>query len=570
MDASDSPRPPRSRAVPFHELSVAFQLVFVAALTLANVIFFDWDAGMVAGALVAETLTIWLLFPWVWTVVDWRWHDVTHPDAVARQRRIDAGDATDEDHTIAARRRHRTSLRPFSWAKSLAGNLGVVIFTSAFGGILPIILLSVATQPWPEWAGNWAATHWGLPPIVGFFLWPIALAVGLASEWPSFTWTVAAVCLVVVLQVISASARAFSRAIEPKDLDDDSIAQMSMATVPLFIMAGISLAVGGWLAEHRTFRGAWTHEDAAVWSLVILIVLRSVIGGLRRALRRSDRALRSGDRERLANTDRSLAYVVVATLVGLAGVGAFALAMTEPRTEPLEPDPSACLTAWRGAFHPETRAALSNWDDAWNADAHTACERITSATSLHLRAPLHPDDLRLFTAVRSLTLTRGAHIHLGDLALLPSVEGVHLIAPGPIDLSTLAPSLTLRRLSIQDATVRSAERVWSTPGLESVHFVRVELGEGALPTRRVRTTVRELSLEAVRGDVDAFLFGGLGVEKLRLVDTPVTSTSLRRLLWVRQLVVDDGLSDEAYCAIVGRMMLVGAERARSACGHVTL
>lgn len=524
--------------VPLNETGFALQLLLAGLLPLINAALFDWDAGMVAGLLIVEALVVLLMLPLLWTVLDLAWH---------RHKRGEG----DEPATT------------FPWARRLGSNLLGLLVVLAFGGLLPILILSVGVPQWMDWAGNLAVTEFGVPAPLTLFLWPFALAWGLAGEWPGYALSVIAVALVAAVQVGSAAWQGLSRKVHPRELEDEATMQLSMVTVPLFIMAGIAWGIGQWFAERRVLPEPLAGEDVALWALVILTLMRSIVAGLGRRAQQATRAWQSGKPEAGRRGDgillrgASVAGIVLAVLIGLA------FAVSLPRDAGRTSAAIDCLASWPGDFRPASRAVLSPGNEAWLSDPNVACERLATATSLRLSDAIDPEDFAWFSGVSVLELSGGAAGHVADLHRLPALKRVSIVAGPALDARSIAPPPGLDLLAIARTPILHAEALWRLPALRALALSEVELRDAN--ALRGRTRISDLGLRQVSGDVGPFLQGGLGITALRLRQQPLPMDARRGLYWVKRLEVDEDMPDADYCRLIDGLYSVRGARARD-CG----
>jgi len=539
MTAPASGQAANTGHVPLNETGFALQLLLAGLLPLVNAVLFDWDAGMVAGLLIVEALVVLFMLPLLWTVLDLAWHRL-------KQRETEPAQAA-----------------AFPWARKLGGNLLGLLVVLAFGGLLPIIVLSVGVPQWMDWAGNLAVTEFGVPAPLTLMLWPFALAWGLAEAWPSYALSVIAVALVAAFQVASAAWQGLARNVHPRELEDEATMQLSMVTVPLFIMAGIAWGIGQWFAERRVLPEPLSGEDVALWALVTLTVMRSVVAGLGRRAQQATRAWQTGGADAGRRGDRLLLRGATAAGIALAVMFGLVFAISSPRLSgPASAGPD-CLASWPGDFRPDSRAVLSKGNEAWLSDANLACERLATATSLRLAGAIDPADLDWFRQVAVIELSGSASRHVADLHRLPAMKRVAITAAEPVDARAFEVPPGLDLVAISRTPVSHAEALWRLPELRSLALSEVELRD-TTPIRG-RTRVRELGLRQVSGDLAPFLQGALGITSLRLRQQPLPDEARHGLYWLRRLDVDEDMPDADYCGLIEALYSVRGARARD-CG----
>jgi hypothetical protein len=537
------------------------QAVTMALLPVINVVWMDWDAGMVTALVLAEILAGWLLLPLVWTAIDGRWRAEHRAEAKAVLAAAARPDATDEDRTRAQQRWVRQSAGPWNPVRSLLSNTVGAALIWLLVGLLPIILLSVSAPAWMEWASNWAVTHWGIPAMPTLALWPFALAWATRETWPLFGWSMVLVGGLVVLQGVVETLQVATGRIRARVADEESTQRLAMLTTPLFLLAGLSAAAGGALARWRELPAGWGLEDATLWSIVALLVLRGLVLTVMHTTRTWALA---GTAQARRDVDRTLGATLGAAALGTACLLAAFWYLTSPHPVPQPPpDHAACVATWPGVLHPDTRAALDNWDDAWNTDPARACERLGAATSLRLRAPVHPDDLTRFTGVTLLELRGDALALAPHLDRLPALNNITL-ADGTLDARTLVLPRALSMLALQRLTLQHGEALWYLRDIEWLGLQDVTLTD-TTPIAG-RTALRQLRLERVDGERAAFLHGALGIERLRLGEQTLEPEDLKRLLWVRRVEWHQPPDEATACPILARMHRVRGEQA-AACGH---
>lgn len=508
------------------------QLALVAAMPLVNARYFDWDAGMIAGLLIAELVAMFAVTPFLLATVD------AVRDAESGKRWL------------------------VQWAKRLPGGLLIAAMYLVFGGALPLILLSVTAVDWFPWASNYGATTFGVPGPVSLLLWPFLLALAVADLWFSYTFSVAMVVVLVVAGAVRQVWRGATGLVSSKDLDAETTARLATMATPLLIMAGLSLAVSGWLTENRELTGPLAGKDPLVWAMVVLVVMRAVVAYLGAQGRETARAWQAADEGTRAVGDRGMLRAVLSAAIGVALLAGLLVLFSTPKSSPA--GRSDCLATWTGDFRAASRAQLSSDAPAWRTDPAAACAHLETVPTLRLNAPIDPADLRWFTGLASIELRGGAGTHLSDLAELPSLRNVHVAQTNtPVDARTIVVPPTVEALSFHRLPLHHADALWNL-GVETLMLQEVEL---EATVRRGRTEVATLGLDAVSGDLDAFLRGGLGVTELRLGTQAAPVDAAARLLWVARIEGDGRYDDATYCALIARMYQMQGGRAERVCGH---
>jgi hypothetical protein len=544
MDQSAAANPLRAARQAFHLSGYALHFALMALLPLINALLFDWDAGMVAALLIVENLTVLLLMPLLWLGIDLAWQRRRErAEAAAAPAGADAGERP-----------------PFPWLRKLAGYLLLCVVVLAFGGLLPIFLLSLSAPQWFDWSSNLAVTEFGVPAPLTLILWPFVMAWALAGEWWTFTASVAVVIALALVRTAAVLRQVLHDELDPQELEDDATAQLALVSVPLFIMAGVALAAGAWFAERRVLPDVMAGQDAALWALVALVALRALAAGLMA----QDQSLRRGASQGDRAQGRAALKAVAATGFGLLLLLAGALLISSPKSTRTEGAQVDCLATWPGEFRPDTRAVLQPRDDDWMADTALACERLGNATSLRLPGAIDPRDLDWFSSVRSVELSGEGLRHAADLQRLPALARILIQGPEPFDARTLKLPAGVELLAFNRIRLRHAEALWRLRDLHTLAFNEVVLEDTAAV--RGRTAIRRLALTSVSGYLNDFLHGALGVESLRLSHQALRAEDTRRLLWLRRLDFDAGMSATDYCELIEHLYSVRGTRAR-ACGR---
>jgi hypothetical protein len=425
-----------SRAL--QEAGFLLQLALMALLPLVNALYFDWDAGLVAGLIIAEALLMLALLPLLWTALEWRHH---------RQQPV-AG-------------------RPaFRWPRRLLGNLFGGLLILAVGGVLPTVFLSVLAPDWMEWASNHAVTHLGVPAVLTLFLWPFLLGPLIWPDWPSYSLSLAAVLLLTVVHIAGLCWLALSPSGDGDSVEDEATALLTLSTFPLFLMAAIAYGISRWLAEERLFLPPLDRVDLAMWTLVLLGVMRGLAGALMRRAQQADRARRQGRAGLARLADSRLLFGAGAGLAILLLAGVALLAGSSPR--PVAPAADVlmadCLANWPGQFAESSRAELDRNDRFARVSADRACQHILAARSLRLQQAVDPDDLARFQGLEKLELVGPAAVHAADLHRLGALDEVHFTRPGVLDAALIRPPPTLTGVVVVDGSLRSAEQLWRLGG----------------------------------------------------------------------------------------------------------
>lgn len=521
-----------------HQSSFLLHLVLLAVLPLINALNFDWDAGLIAGLVIAEALLVLALLPLVWTALEWRQH----------------------------RELPTTERRPVRWPLRLLLNYAGGLLIFAVGGILPTVFLSVLSPDWMEWASNHAVTHLGVPPVLTLVLWPFLLAVQVWPDWPSYTVSLAAVVLLTLAQMLGLCFQALSARGDPEAAEDEATTLLNLCTFPLFLMAALAYGIGGWLARERQFVAPLDTVDLAMWTLVLLTLARGLAGVLLRRTQQADRAWRRGQSGTARLAERGLLVGLGAGVGLLMLTGSALLLLSSPR--PQAPTPEAlqadCVASWPGQFAEASVPELDPARRLANFPADAVCSHLLSASSLRLQQAIDPEDLVRFQGLRRLELVGAAAVHAADLNRLLQLEEVYFTRTGSVDLARLQRPPGLRVLGVSEGRLRSAERLWRWPGLRRVMLQQVVIEE-ARP-RPGRTRLEGLALSQVSGELEAFLHGAMGVKELRLKEQPLTSVVAGRLLHLRRLAVDPAPSESEFCAAIARWHSVRGAAAR-ACGH---
>lgn len=558
-----TPTSPSPRSLPIAEVGYLIQLVVVAALPLVNAIFFDWDAGMVAGLLVIEVLTVQLCLPFGWIAVDALWHRQMKRDEAARNAALARGEDVPA-RTPKQEKRAAQAQGPWPWWKAIPGALFLSLFALAFGGLLPVLMLSVLSPAWLEWGANGAVTLWDVPRMLAFFVWPLTLAHQLADEWPSFVLSAAMIVLVVTGPFVAMMLQGLRGHQHPAEIDDGLMFQLGAVSVPLFIMSGIAHAVGSGFTQKRLMTGVFADVDPLMMTLVVLMVFRSIAAATRRHEDRMVALRAAGDAQGAHAAGNRWLSTLGVSVLGLAVLGGIAFALSEPRIPESSPRP-ACESVWTGAFSPES-PSLAELGAPWMSEPAVACERLRTATSLRLTAPIDPADFDWFTGVVHLELHRGAVAHVADLDRLPALGAVQIVdAEEPVDARTLRARVQRQQLTITRSTVHHAESLWAGAGWKTLALQDVTLEQ--VERRTGRAAVEDLVLTNVRGDVETFLHGGLGVKRLRVVGAPPPVDWMKRLLWLERFDVDPDVDDTAWCDRIRGRFRMQSTRAQDACGH---
>lgn len=521
-----------------HQAGFLLHLLLLAALPLINALYFDWDAGLIAGLVIAEALLVLALLPLVWTALEWRHH----------------------------RELPTSERRPFHWPLKLMGNCGGGLLIFAFAGVLPTVFLSVLAPDWMEWASNHAVTHLGIPPVLTLPLWPFLLAVQIWPDWPSYTLSLVAVVLLTTIQMLGLCHQAVSSGGDPEVVEDEATTLLNLCTFPLFLMAAVSYGIGGWLARERVFVAPLDGVDVAMWTLVLLALARGLAGVLMRRTQIANRNWRRGQTGSARQAERSL-LVGLAAGTGLSILAAVTLLLGS-RPRPPTPAPEAlqadCVAHWPGQLAENSQPALDPKRRLATVPAEAACRHLLGASSLRLRQAIDPQDLARFQGLRRLELVGAAVVHADDLHRLGQLEEVYFTRPGKLDASALKLPPSLHTLGLSEGTLQSAETLWQLGGVKRLMLQDVVIADSK--HRSGRTRLEGLGLTRVSGKLDTFLHGAMGLKELRLKEQPLASIEAGRLLHLRKLSVDPAPEPAAYCVAIARWHLLRGASAR-ACGH---
>lgn len=534
MTATTAATSPRD----LHQAGFLLHLLLLAILPLINALYFDWDAGLIAGLVIAEALLVLALLPLVWTALEWRQH-----------RELPAAPG-----------------RPGHWPLRLLVNCGGGLLIFAVGGVLPTVFLSLLSPDWMEWASNHAVTQLGVPAVLTLVLWPFLLAVQIGPDWPSYAVSLAAVVLLTLAQMLGLCRQALSQHADPGVVEDEATTLLNLCTFPLFLMAALAYGIGGWLARERQFVAPLDTVDLAMWTLVLLTLARGLAGVLLRRAQQADRAWRRGRPESARQAEHGLRAGLGAGVALSIFTGSALLLLSEPR--PRTPAPEAlradCVAGWPGRFAEASRRELDPDGRLAGLPAEAVCGRLLDTASLRLLQPIDPEDLARFQGLRRLELVGAAAVHAGDLDRLPQLGEVYFTRPGTLDLSTLRRPPGLTTLGVSEGRLRAAERLWHWTGVRRVMLQQVVIEEAA--RRPGRTRLEGLALSRVSGDLEDFLHGAIGLRELRLTEQPLASVAAGRLLHLRRLSVTPAPAEAEFCAAIARWHSVRGAAAR-ACGH---